>query len=209
MKLAMVGVFCATAMTAGIPHGITGNWSGSFHGQPMGVKSDGTYSETTTRFRLVLTLRGGEIDGILTVLSNPKITSPLSSAQCDSAGCGFEVIDNAEGEVFTWRVELRGTILIGSRNCGHMTPWGTGVCSRLFSLRARKASRVGRPVTRARSRTYLGTTIACASQPESPYRERRPRFSVRDWGSPRRQVRTECSIRRSKKMKEPKVDEAA
>jgi len=152
MKLAIVGVFCAAALAGGNPRAIMGVWSGSFHGQSMEVKSDGAYPDTTTGFRLVLTLRGEKIDGVLTVLSDPKITSRISSAQCDSAGCGFEVIDNAAGEVFTWRVEPRGTILIGSRNCGHMTPWGTGDCARLFRLRADKAAKVGRPVTRARSR---------------------------------------------------------
>jgi hypothetical protein len=132
MRLAMVCVLCATAMVGGIPQGITGVWSGSFNEN---------FPETATRFRLFLRLRDGKLNGVLTVLSDPKITTPISNAECDSEGCGFEVIDNADGEVYTWRVEPHGTRLIGNRNCGHMTPLGIGVCARLFGVRGKKISK--------------------------------------------------------------------
>jgi hypothetical protein len=128
-------------MAGGIPQGITGIWNGSFNGQPVELKPDGTYPEIVTRFRLVLRLRDGKLNGVLTVLSDPKLTTPIRNAQCDSEGCGFEIIDNSDGEVYTWRVEPHGTRLIGNRNCGHITPLGIGVCARLFGIRGTKTSR--------------------------------------------------------------------
>ena len=83
----------------------------------------------------------GKLSGLLTVLGHSKFTVRIGLADCDSEGCSFEVIDNAEGEVFTWHVEPHVTRLIGSRNCGHMTPWGVGTCTRSFRVRASRVSK--------------------------------------------------------------------
>ena len=128
-------------MSAASPLGITGAWTGRFNGQPEELMADGSYPETVTRFRLVLTLRHGKLSGLLTVLNRPQFTTPISNAVCDPDGCGFEVNDEADDEVYTWRVEPHGDKLTGNRNCGHMTPLGIGGCARLFSVRARRISR--------------------------------------------------------------------
>src|ERR1700719_2353088 len=104
MRLAIICALCATVLSGEGPRGIAGTWNGSFNGQPVQLKPDGTYPETVTRFRLALTFREGKLRGVLTLLSDPKFKTPIRNAECDSVGCSFEVLDNGDGEVSTWSV---------------------------------------------------------------------------------------------------------
>ena len=134
--LALCGV-----VALGTPLSLIGTWEGTFHGQPTRMKADGSYPEIVTRFELSLTVDAGITTGVLTVFDHPMLTVRVNNIRCDSTGCGFEVIDNAEGEVMTWRVQRHGMKLTGSRNKGRMTPLGIGSGARIFAISGEKISK--------------------------------------------------------------------
>ena len=134
--LALCGV-----VAFGLPHSLIGTWKGTFHDQPTRLNPHGSYPEVVTRFEMSFGLDAGITKGILTVYRHPSLTAPMNNIRCDSTGCGFEVIDNAEGEVMTWRVQRHGMKLTGSRNKGHMTPLGIGSGARIFAISGEKVSK--------------------------------------------------------------------
>jgi hypothetical protein len=137
LAAAFLGWSCPLVFAA-LPSGIAGTWRGTFNGQPVDVKPDGSYPETVTRFDLKLMVERGRLSGVLRVTGPYKRTTPIQHTQCDPEGCGFEVVDNNDGDVNTWRVEAHGDKLIGSRNRGRMTPLGIGTGARFFQIKARR-----------------------------------------------------------------------
>jgi hypothetical protein len=158
--------------SAAVPSGIACAWTGVFRGQPEDVKPDGT------RFELTITTQGGHIKGTLTVLSKPQIARAIRETECDLMGCSFEVVDNIDGDVFTWRIRPHGDKLRGTRNSGETVPeigWGTG--ARLFNVEAIRADTAPKrhrtaPTTAATPGSSTSCRTATARDEPSPKAKR-------------------------------------
>ena|SRR5579884_4108625 len=136
MRLLLGLILTSGLLFAEFPPGISGQWKGTFNGQPTELKPDGSYPETVSRFELQLVIRGSSLQGTLKVIGNPGITAPIQHATCDPEGCFFEVIDNLDHEIMTWRVEPMGNEMKGSRGRGRINPSGIIPGARIFRLRA-------------------------------------------------------------------------
>lgn len=123
------------------PPGITGTWRGTFNGQPLELKPNGSYPEIVTPFELRLAVKAGKLTGTLVIVDRKARKIRIKNSQCDQDGCSFEVMDNADCEVMAWRVERVETRLEGNRNSGPLTPLGIGAGARLFRITARRIVR--------------------------------------------------------------------
>jgi hypothetical protein len=57
---------------AEVPRGIAGTWKGTFHGQLIELKADGSYPETIDAFELKLTFERHRLTGTLNQRQRPQ-----------------------------------------------------------------------------------------------------------------------------------------
>jgi hypothetical protein len=119
---------------------LNGTWIGTFNGQPQELLPDGSYPETVTRFKLALKTQGSRVTGTFSNLDEvPRRTQPVQHARrIDDMFC-FDVFD--AGNDHRWCVRARGVDLEGTWSGGPAGGGGLGVGSRLFDVRAKRATR--------------------------------------------------------------------
>lgn len=121
-------------------YALAGTWEGLFNGQPERLRSDGSYPETRTKFRLTLRFsKSAKLTGTLIVFGPQTHVSQIKNQRCDPKACSFEVVDYGdETTPQAWRVWTANGELHGTRNRGPLRPYGIGPGARLFKIEARR-----------------------------------------------------------------------